>query len=125
MQLTNRSEVPQSILDIYHQVGGNKAMSMAFSGWSYSSTDVSATFTIAPALRRQVRDGVTHVRVTLDAAFDTYRVEFLAVTRAWPAGREVFCLAGAYAADLRRAIEMRTGLLLSLGTMGVRAAVAS
>ncbi len=73
-------EVPQQISDIYAHVGGNRAMAMAFSAWCYISQDVSATFTVAPALTRSARDNITHVRVTL-APNDTYRVEFLRVTK--------------------------------------------
>jgi len=115
------TEIPEQILAIYHQVGGNRAMAMAFSGWSYSSADTSATFTIAPALRRSVSDRITHVRVTLEQGSDTYRVEFLSVTRMWPAGREVSQLSFVHASDLRTLIQSRTGLQLSLGTLGARA----
>lgn len=124
MQLTDRNEIPQSILDIYAQVGGNRAMNMAFSAWSYSSKDTSATFTVAPALRRSVPGGVTHVRVTL-APSDTYLVEFLRVSTPRPAGVEIARDENVYAEDLRRWIESRTGLTLSLGTMGSHLARAS
>lgn len=114
--MTDASSIPEQIIAIYNQVGGNRAMAMAFSAWSYSSKDTSATFTIAPALRRSIPDGVTHVRVTLDPS-DTYRVEFLQVSRAWPAGRERYALAGVHAAELRPLVETQTGLRLTLGAI--------
>lgn len=114
--------VPPEIQAIYDQVGGRRAMAMAFSGWSYSAADTSATFVIAEPLRRQVKDRITHVRITLDRASDTYLVELLSVSKAFPGGREVAALNGAYAPDLRRFVESRTGLLLSMGTMGAAVA---
>lgn len=117
------TEVPSHIRDIYDQIGGNRAMAMAFASWHYDADAKSATFAIAPALRRQVPDRITHVRVTLDPD-DTYRVEFLSVTTARPAGREVSLATMVYADSLRRTVEMRTGLTLSLGTMGRVQAVA-
>jgi len=113
--------IPQTIKDIYDVVGGNRAMAMAFFGWRYNSSDpTSALFDVAPALRRQTRDGITHVRVTIDQASDLYRVELLRVSRDFPAGREVAALAGLQADSVRAFIESRTGLQLSLGTLGAR-----
>ena len=111
--------IPQTVVDIYNVVGGNRAMAMAFSGWKYASSDpTSAVFDIAPALRRSTRDRITHVRVTIDLASDTYRVELLHVGREWPNGREVAALAGLHNDSVRSFIESRTGLQLSLGTLG-------
>jgi hypothetical protein len=121
--MTTATEIPHQIEAIYLQIGGHRAMAMAFSGWSYSTEKTSATFTIAPALKRQTRDNITHIRVTL-TEMDTYVLEFLSVSKAWPAGREVSRLTDAYAEDLRRAVEMRTGLMLSMGTMGQKQSVA-
>jgi len=115
--------IPQQIADIYAHVGGNRAMAMAFSAWSYSSQDVSATFTVAPGLRRSTRDRITHVRVTLMSS-DTYRVEFLRVTASRDVV-EVAALGEVHADILRSLIEDRTGLKLSLGTMGAHTARAS
>lgn len=120
---TTTDKIPQQIADIYAHIGGNRAMAMAFSAWCYSSQDVSATFTVAPVLRRSTRDRVTHVRVTLEPS-DTYRVEFLRVT----ASRDVVdvaVLGEVHADGLRILIEGRTGLKLSLGTMGASTARAS
>jgi hypothetical protein len=115
-------QIPEQIQAIYQQVGGNRAMAMAFSGWSYSASEVTATFVIAPALRRAARKRITHVRVTLIPG-DVYRLECLHVSHVCPVGREVFSLDGVYADQLRDLVESNTGLRLSLGTLG--AAVAS
>lgn len=120
---TTTDKIPQQIADIYAHVGGNRAIAMAFSTWCYSPQDVNATFTVAPGLRRSTRDRITHVRVTLESS-DTYRVEFLRVTVSRDVV-EVAVFGEVHADDLRTLIEGRTGLKLSLGTMGAQTARAS
>lgn len=108
------NSLPPQIRGIYDAIGGNRAIAMAFSAWSYETTPMRATFAIAAALRRSVRDRVTHVTVELLPS-DTYRLTLLRCGRASIA--EAFSISDVYAGELRRVIEERTGLHLSLGTM--------
>lgn len=107
--------LPEEIAAIYQQVGGGRAMAMAFYAMVYNPDEPSATFAVAPALRRGTRDRIIKVRVRYVRGSDTYRVEFFR--------RDDQCVSShddVHAAELRPLIERTTGLHLSMGTMGAR-----
>jgi hypothetical protein len=102
-------QVAQTILQ---QIGGAGRLSAMIGARNFVAAPDALSFTFAA----RGRDGIRGVRVILTPA-DLYDVEFIRVGRptATYIGRHVLeTVEGVYAEDLRRVIEDRTGLALSL-----------
>lgn len=94
------------------QLGGRQALMMI--GGSVVTADNRLTVKIKAA----ARDKIKAIVIILDEGSDTYIVEFWAGRGA--SMRIVDTTEMVYADTLRTTIEARTGLYLSLGTMGRR-----
>lgn len=102
---------------ILEQLGGNRFRVMT-GAKNFMGDASSLTFRL-PSTPHFVKQGINCVKVTLTPA-DTYTVEFMKIRGMKLA--QVAEHSDVYAEDLRNLISETTGLALSLGSMGRKAA---
>jgi len=96
--------VPEITLE---QLGGSRRLSAMIGAHTFTQSENALTF----KFKARAKDGINCVRITLEWD-DCYRVEFIRLRGVdfWTKGD----VSGIYAEDLKRLIENKTGLALSL-----------